>query len=97
MKKLFALLLVATAVGCAEAPKAEEGTPKVYMTTEITPEGLMRVYEALGIEAEGNVAVKISTGEPGGKNYLKPELIGKLTEYWRGRSAHLSTIHGRKM
>ena len=80
MRKLFALLLVATAVGCAEAPTTEESTPKVYMTTEITPEGLMRVYEALGIEAEGNVAVKISTGEPGGKNYLKPELIGKLVQ-----------------
>ena len=97
MKKLFALLLVATAVGCAEAPKAEEGTPKVYMTTEITPEGLMRVYEALGIEAEGNVAVKISTGEPGGKNYLKPELIGKLVQSVDGTIVECNTAYrGRR-
>ena len=40
------------------------------MTTDISAEGLVRVYEALGVEATGKVAVKISTGEPGGKNYL---------------------------
>lgn len=44
-----------------------EGTPKVYMTTDISPEGLVRVYEALGKPASGRVAVKISTGEPGRK------------------------------
>ena len=97
MRKLFALLLVATAVGCAEAPTTEESTPKVYMTTEITPEGLMRVYEALDIEAEGNVAVKISTGEPGGKNYLKPELIGKLVQSVDGTIVECNTAYrGRR-
>ena len=97
MRKLFALLLVATAVGCAEAPTTEECTPKVYMTTEITPEGLMRVYEALDIEAEGNVAVKISTGEPGGKNYLKPELIGKLVQSVDGTIVECNTAYrGRR-
>ena len=45
------------------------------MTRDISPEGLMAVYEALGAELpEGNIAVKISTGE-NGSNYLRPELI----------------------
>lgn len=48
----------------------------VYFTKEITPESLIRIYEALGIFLNGKVAVKISTGEPGGHNYLQPELIG---------------------
>lgn len=47
--------------------KEEQKTPKVYMTTDISPEGLVKVYEALGRPAEGRVAVKISTGEPGRK------------------------------
>lgn len=52
------------------------GAPAVYMTTDISPAGLMAVYEALGREAAGNnVAVKISTGEPGGNHYLSPDLI----------------------
>ena len=44
-----------------------EGTT-VYMTTEITPEALIKIYAALDMKAEGRVAVKISTGEAGGHN-----------------------------
>lgn len=51
---------------------------KVYFTREITPDSLIRIYHALGRELKGKVAVKISTGEPGGHNYLYPELIGDL-------------------
>ena len=45
------------------------------MTTDISPEGLVRIYEALGVEAQGRVAVKISTGESPKSNHLRPELI----------------------
>ena len=56
----------------------------VYMTSDISPEGLVRVYEALGIKAEGRVAVKISTGESEHSNYLRPELIKKLVQKVNG-------------
>lgn len=60
------------------ADQAQEDVSAVYMTTEITPEGLMNAYEALGVELEGdNIAVKLSTGEPG-SNYLDPDLIRDL-------------------
>ena len=55
------------------------GEPVVYMTTDISAEGLMAVYEALGASPTGNIAVKLSTGEPG-SNYLRPELIGDLVQ-----------------
>ncbi len=98
MKRFSLLLLGAFAfVACTEEKTATEELPKVYMTTEITPEGLMRVYEALGIEADGKVAVKISTGEPGGKNYLKPELIGKLVQSVDGTIVECNTAYrGRR-
>lgn len=67
---------------------------KVYMTTEITPESLVKVYEALQTPAKGKVAVKISTGEPGGHNYLKPELIGKLVQLVGGTIVECNTIYG---
>ena len=51
---------------------------KVYFTKEITPQSLIAIYKALGVELSGKVGVKISTGEPGGHNYLHPELIGDL-------------------
>ena len=82
-------LLLAFACGRAEA-----AAPKVYFTKEITPESLVRVYEALERRAEGeNVAVKISTGEPG-SNYLKPELIKDLVERVDGSIVECNTAYG---
>ncbi len=53
---------------------------KVYFTKEISPESLVKIFEALGVEPEGKVGVKISTGEAGNNHYLKPELIKDLIE-----------------
>lgn len=100
MKRLALLLMVAALfAACGGNKKSEttEALPKVYMTTDISPEGLMRVYEAMGVEAHGRVAVKISTGEPGGKNYLKPELIGKLVQSVEGTIVECNTAYkGRR-
>lgn len=98
MKRLATLLLGALAfVACAEQTPSEEQLPKVYMTTDISPDGLVKVYEALGVKADGKVAVKISTGEPGGKNYLKPELIGKLVQSVKGTIVECNTAYrGRR-
>ena len=57
---------------------------KVYFTKEITPESLVKIYKALGVEATGRVAVKISTGEGGNTHYLKPPFIRPLVEEVNG-------------
>lgn len=67
---------------------------KVYFTREITPEGLMRIYKALGVELKGKVGVKISSGEPGGNNYLHPELIGELVNSLHGTIIECCTAYG---
>ncbi|MBQ2418748.1 MAG: ferredoxin, partial [Alistipes sp.] len=60
MKKLIlAIMATAAMFGCASTPKSDATPAKVYMTTDISAEGLVRVYEALGVEATGKVAVKI--------------------------------------
>ncbi len=74
--------------------KAEKAAPEVYFTREISPEALIRIYEALGREATGKVAVKLSTGEPGGNNYLKPELIGDLVHRVNGTIVECNTAYG---
>lgn len=98
MKKLIiAIMATAAMFGCASTPKSEATPAKVYMTTDISAEGLVRVYEALGVEATGKVAVKISTGEPGGKNYLKPELIKELVQKVGGTIVECNTAYaGRR-
>ncbi len=70
---------------------------KVYFIREISPEALMKVYQALGREAKGtNVAVKVSTGEPGGHNYLQPSLIKDLVQEVDGTIIECNTAYGGK-
>lgn len=70
---------------------------KVYFTKEITEESLVKIYEKLERKLNGNVAVKISTGEPGGHNYLKPELIKGLVQKLNGTIVECNTAYeGRR-
>ena len=58
---------------------SETIVPVVYMTADISAEGLMAVYESLDASPSGNIAIKLSTGEPG-SNYLHTDLIGTLVQ-----------------
>ena len=68
--------------------------PTVYMTTDISPEGLTAVYNALGWKPTGKVAVKLSTGEPPASNYLRPELIKDLVQSVDGTIVECNTAYG---
>jgi Uncharacterized Fe-S center protein len=72
----------------------ENTVPTVYFTKEITPESLVEIYKALGVEVDGNVAVKISTGEAGNTHYLKPTLIRNLVEHVNGTIVECCTAYG---
>lgn len=65
----------------------------VYYTTDISPEGLMKAYEALGKELPGKVAVKLSTGEAGNPNYLSPDLIKDLVKEVDGTIVECNTAY----
>ncbi len=72
-----------------------ENASTVYMTTDISPEGLMKVYEALGVKLTGdNIAVKLSTGEPPASNYLDPDLIRDVVEEANGTIVECNTAYG---
>lgn len=67
--------------------------PKVYFTKEITPESLNKIYESLGVELDGKVAVKVSTGERGAKGYLKADLISPLVKKLNGTIVECNTAY----
>lgn len=69
---------------------------KVYFTKEITPESLIKMYETLGVELKGKVAVKLSTGEPGGHHFLNPNLIKDLVHKVNGTIVECNTAYGGK-
>ena len=70
---------------------------KVFFTKEITPKGLERIYQALGVDITNNgqnkVGVKVSTGEDGAKGYLKPELIGPFVKSLNGVIIECNTAY----
>ena len=76
------------------AVSSDIDAPVVYMTTDISPEGLMAVYEALEWSPEGKVAVKLSTGEPPASNYLRPELIADVVTAVSGTIVECNTAYG---
>lgn len=91
MRKLFIAAFACLSVLTALAQST------VYMTREISPESLVRIYKALGRPADGHrVAVKISTGEAGNPNYLKPTLIRDLVDSVHGTIVECNTAYGGK-
>ena len=77
-----------------DSSDVDSTAPAVYFTSDISPEGLMAVYEVLGVELTGKVAVKISTGEPPASNYLRPELIADLVQHVEGTIVECNTAYG---
>ncbi|MBQ3352949.1 DUF362 domain-containing protein [Candidatus Saccharibacteria bacterium] len=66
---------------------------KVYYSKEISPEALMKVYQALGVDLSGKVGVKVSTGERGAKGYLKADLIGPFVKSLKGTIVECNTAY----
>ena len=77
-----------------EQTDSDSDAPTVYMTTDISPEGMLAVFEALGWTPDGRVAVKLSTGEPPASNYLRPELIKDVVDAVNGTIVECNTAYG---
>lgn len=66
---------------------------KVYFTKEITPESLIKMYEMLGKKLEGNVVVKMHSGEKGNQNYLRPEFVKDIVKHVNGTVVECNTAY----
>ena len=68
----------------------------VYFTKDISSQGLMKIYKALGVSLKEKVGVKLSTGEPGGHNFLQPSLIKELVQSVEGTIIECNTAYKGK-
>jgi len=66
---------------------------KVYFIKEITPENIIKAYNAVGKKLEGNVAVKMHSGEKGNQNYLRPEFVKDMVNYVHGTVVECNTAY----
>lgn len=67
--------------------------PNVYFINEISKEALMKVYEALNKNLDGNVAVKVHSGEKGNQNFLHPEFMKEIIEHVNGTVVECNTAY----
>ena len=66
---------------------------KVYFTKEITKESILKMYEVLGKELKGNIAIKIHSGEAGNKNFIKPEMYSDIINHLKGTIVECNTAY----
>jgi len=88
MKKLLSVLLAAMVLTACQtvAKKTEVQTPSkdkpvVYFTEDISPEGLVKIYDKISQNIDGKVAIKFHTGEPHGPNILPVPMVKALWEH----------------
>lgn len=67
---------------------------KVYFTREITPEKVVEMYDAMGVELPGKVAVKVHSGEKGNQNFLRPEFWRTMVDKVQGTIVECNTAYG---
>ncbi len=66
---------------------------KVYFSKQITPESVVKMYETLGVNLPGKVAVKLHSGEEGNQNYIKPEFVKAIVEKVNGTVVECNTAY----
>ena len=67
---------------------------KVFFTKEITPESVVKMYEALGISLPGKVAIKLHSGEKGNQNYIRPEFVRPIVEKLNATVVECNAAYG---
>ena len=70
--------------------------PKVYFISDITPEAVLSIYQNLGIDLPGKVAVKLHSGEVGNQNFIKPSFWKQMIDYVNGTIVECNTAYEGK-
>lgn len=66
---------------------------KVYFSKTITPEKVLELYNLLGKELPGKVAIKLHSGEKGNQNFLKPEFWKPIIDEVNGTVVECNTAY----
>ncbi len=108
MKKLnsvfVAVALMFVAVGCNgnsnqnadNQATQSDSVSIVYISQSITSDNLVRIFKTLGVEPQGRVAVKVSTGESGNPYHLDPQLVKPLVDKLQGTIVECNTAYRGK-
>lgn len=65
----------------------------VYFTRDLSPQAVLRMYDALGVTLEGKIAVKVHSGEPGNQNFLRPNFWKPMIDQVGGAIVECNTAY----
>ena len=65
--------------------------PIVYFSRTITPEKVLELYQKLGKELPGKVAIKVHSGEVGNQNFLRPPFWKPIIDHVGGTVVECNT------
>ena len=78
-----------------DLPHQDAAAPAtVWFISDISPESLVKIYQAMNVELPGKTGIKLSTGESENSNYLRPALIGDLVQMLDGTIVECNTAYG---
>ncbi len=66
---------------------------KVYFSRTITPQKVVELYDRLGKELDGNVAIKLHSGEVGNQNFLRPDFWKPIVDRVGGTVTECNTAY----
>lgn len=69
---------------------------KVYFTKNLSSESLVNLYKTAQVTLNGNVAIKVHSGEEGNQNFLHPEYFKDIIDYVKGTVVECNTAYEGK-
>lgn len=66
---------------------------KVYFIRDVTPDNVIKIYQKMGVNLTGRVAVKVHSGEDGNQNFLRPEFLEPMIDYVDGTVVECNTAY----
>lgn len=85
MSKLNILLLITFIIlSFLKLPPLTNTKPKVFFTKNISSENIVNLFKYLNIKLEGNVGIKVHSGEVTGKYFLRPSFLSLIQKHVGG-------------
>ena len=65
----------------------------VYFTKEISSHKMVEMLQKLNLNLQGNIGLKIHSGETNGKYFLKPDFLQEIYDYTKGTFIECNTAY----
>ena len=65
----------------------------VYFSKDISSKNIVEMFKKLNVKLTGNVALKVHTGEQGGKYFLRPDFLQDIYDYTKGTFVECNTAY----